>query len=213
MPDGRHVLVAAGQETTGTSDILVVDTRTGAVTKRLVAPGAPSEVAPDPTGRWIAAGGQDGLLRFFSVSTGRLLAPPQEAVGGQVYNVSVSPDGRYVATTGAPGEVRLWDTTTFRQVGPDLPSPISGGDARVRFAPDGSLVGVFSPDPPPSDQNMAEPVTAGSGHDLRHGAAIWIYPVGRAAWVKQACGTVGRQLTRDEWNTYLPELAYDPACG
>ena len=213
MPDGRHVLIAAGNLQTGVSDVLVVDASTGLVTSRIPVPGSPSEVAPDPTGRWIAAGGQDGLLRFFSVSTGKLLAPPQEAVGGQVYNVSVSPDGRYVATTGAPGEMRLWDTTTFRQVGPDLPSPISGGDARVRFAPDGSLVGVFAPDPLPTKQDMAEPVTAGAGHDLRHGPVVWVYPVGRTAWIKQACGTVGRQLTRDEWNTYLPELAYDPACG
>ena len=213
MPDGRHVLIAAGSEQTGVSDVLLVDTTTGNVVKRIAVPGNPGEVAPDPTGHWIAAAGQDGLLRFISVSTGKLLAPPQNAVDGQVYNVSVSPDGRYVATTGAPGQVRLWDTTTFREVGPDLPTPVSGGDARVRFAPDGSLVGVFSPNPPASTQDLAEPADAAAGHDLRHGPVVWVYPVGRTAWIKQACTVVGRQLTRDEWNTYLPELAYKPSCG
>src|SRR6185369_8502883 len=144
------------------------------------------------------------------LTDGHLLAPPQTAVDGQVYNVAVSPDGRYVATGGAPGQVRLWDTTTFRQVGPDLPTPLGATTSRVRFAPDGSLVAVFS-----SQDGQYAPLTPGdptAGGDLRHGPIVWVYPVGRSSWTAAACRTVGRPLSRDEWDTYLPELGYDPAC-
>ena len=107
--------------------------------------------------------------------------------------MSVSPDGRYVATSGAPGQVKLWDTSTFREVGPDLPSPQGAATARARFAPDGSLVVAYSPDNAALD--MKAPLDGTSGGDLRHGAAVWQYPVGRAAWERLACSLVGRPLT------------------
>ena len=132
------------------------------------------------------------------------------AVDGLVYNVSVSPDGRYVVTGGAPGQVRIWDTTTFREVGPTLPGPVDAGVARVRFTPDGSLVSVFTP----LDGSLVQTggLDVASGGDLRHGPVAWVYPVGRAAWSAAACRVVGRPLTRAEWNTFLPQQPYAPAC-
>ena len=159
--------------------MLLVDPRTGRVERRIAVPGDPYEMTANPAGTWLAAAGVDGYLRFISLADGHLLAPPQVAVDGIVYNVSVSPDGRYVATGGAPGQIRLWDTSTFREVGPDLPTPIEAGTARVRFAPDGSLVAVFSAfEGVPTTE---EPLDQASGADLRHGAVVWSYPIGRSA--------------------------------
>jgi hypothetical protein len=31
-------------------------------------------------------------------------------------------------------------------------------------------------------------------------------------WVRQACAVVGRDLTSDEWNQYLPDRPYRPTC-
>ena len=204
-----HVLVEDGNPDVGILGVLVIDPVTGDA-RPIALAGSPYEIATDPDGAWIAFAGQDGNLRFASLADGHLLAPPQIAVDGQVYNVSVSPDGKYVVTSGAPGQVRLWDTATFREVGPAFPSPVGAATARARFAPDGSLVVMYSPGLP--SLGLDEPVARTSGGDLGHGAVIWTYPIGREAWEAQACSRVGRTLTQDEWNTFLPGVAYDPVC-
>jgi WD40 repeat protein len=205
-----HVLLETGSIDNGVTGVLIVDPATGEG-RSIPLDGSPYEVTADPHGQWLATGGQDGKLRFVSMADGHLLAPPQIAVDGQVYNVSVSPDGRYVATSGAPGQVKLWDTSTFREVGPDLPAPQGAATARARFAPDGSLVVAYSPDNAALD--MKAPLDGTSGGDLRHGAAVWQYPVGRAAWERLACSLVGRPLTPEEWATFLPATAYRPTCA
>ena len=204
-----HVLVEDGNPDVGILGVLVIDPVTGDA-RPIALAGSPYEIATDPDGAWIAFAGQDGNLRFAGLADGHLLAPPQIAVDGQVYNVSVSPDGKYVVTSGAPGQVRLWDTATFREVGPAFPSPVGAATARARFAPDGSLVVMYSPGLP--SLGLDEPVARTSGGDLGHGAVIWTYPIGREAWEAQACSRVGRTLTQDEWNTFLPGVAYDPVC-
>ena len=117
-----QVVITAGTGVHAIAAALIVDVHTGRVLHRVPVPGDPGEIVPNPAGTWLAAAGQDGLLRFISIADGHLLGPAQEAVAGLVYNVSVSPDGRYVATGGAPGQVRLWDTSTFREIGPVLPA-------------------------------------------------------------------------------------------
>ncbi len=204
------VIIASGTAQDPVTEALVVDPRTGDVVHRLPLAGNPYEIEADPKGAWIAYAGQDGYLRFESMTDGHLLAPPQIAVDGLVYNVTVSPDGRYVVTGGAPGQVRLWDTTTFRQVGPDLPAPVDAGVARVRFTPEGSVVAVYAPFPyTPTAEGGTDDT---SGGDLRHGDVVWVFPVGRAAWTAQACAIVGRPLSHEEWSQYLPDVDYQPAC-
>jgi WD40 repeat protein/DNA-binding SARP family transcriptional activator len=204
-----HVVVGVDTAAGPVSEALLVDPRTGRVDHRVPLVGQPLEVAADPGGRWLVYAGDDGYLRFASIADGHQLAPPQIAVNGLVYNVSVSPDGRYVVTGGAPGQARLWDTTTFRQLGPDLPAPVDAAVARVRFTPDGSVVVVYAPD-------ETIPVMAGTdvtaGGDQRHGPVVWVIPIGPAVWSAQACSVVGRPLTLQEWSTYLPDVAYQPAC-
>jgi len=80
----------------------------------------------------------------------------------------------------------------------------------VSVSPDGSLVAVFAPFEGVPTTNA--PPDQASGADLRHGAVVWSYPIGRSAWAANACRIVGRSLSHEEWNTFLPELAYQPSC-
>ena len=149
-----------------------------------------SEAALDPRGRWVAIGGYDGKLRFYSQTDGHPLAPAQPASGGPVFNVSTTLDGRYVtASGGAVATVPVFDTRTFRQTGVDLPIPQPGDDAatRTRFALDGSLIVVEKRE-------------------------VHLFPIGAAAWTQRACRVVGRNLTHDEWREALPGRPYEQTC-
>jgi hypothetical protein len=39
------------------------------------------------------------------------------------------------------------------------------------------------------------------------------YPLESAAWLAEACAIVARDLTRDEWERYLPGRPYEPTCS
>jgi WD40 repeat protein len=59
-------------------------------------------------GRLVASGGEDGTVRLWEASSGRLLATLQGHTGA-VGSVALSSDGRLVASGGDDGTVRLWE--------------------------------------------------------------------------------------------------------
>jgi RNA polymerase sigma factor (sigma-70 family) len=65
-------------------------------------------------GRWLVAGGQDGVFLRWDVASGK--ADEHETPGhrGPVWCVDVSPDGRAIASGGLDGTVRLWDSASGR---------------------------------------------------------------------------------------------------
>jgi WD40 repeat protein len=187
-PDGRSILISRSLSTT-TSDLLVVDATSGAITLQVQTGAAlPLEATADPAGRYIAVAMTDGTLRILDAKDGHALAPPLPANDGYALNVSISPDGRYIATAGEPPRLTLWDTRTFRQVAIPLPLDVNTLDARTRFAPDGRLV-----------------VTSGS--------TLRAFTIDPARWVERACREAGRILTREEFEEVLPGRPYAPACA
>jgi WD40 repeat protein len=187
-PDGQSILINRRLSTIS-SELLVIDATTGAVKLRVGTGAAWAvEASEDPTGRFIALAMSDGMLQILDAKDGHLLAPPQRASDGLVFNVSISPDGRYIAAAGEPLGVSLWDTRTFRQVGEALPLDVNALDAEARFAPDGRLV-------------------VASGSTLR---AFTIDP---AAWLARACQEARRTLTQTEFEEVLPGRPYRPACA
>ena len=185
--DGHSILISRSLSTT-TSDLLIVDATSGAVTLQVQTGAAlPAEAAADPTGRYIAVAMFDGTLWILDAKDGHALAPPLQANDGSVHNVSISPDGRYIATAGEPPRLTLWDTRTFRQVAVPLPLDVNALDSRARFAPDGRLL-------------------------VTSGAVLRAFTIDPAQWLARACREAGRTLTREEFEEVLPGRPYVPAC-
>jgi WD40 repeat protein len=138
-----------------------------------------------PHGHLLATGDDSGAVFLWDERTGRPVGPPLSAHSA-VLRLAFSPDGTILATSNADGKLRLWDLASRRLIG----APLDGGGGTTLFLPDGStLVGV-----------------------ARDGTGM-AWPVDAAAWKAQACRVARRDLTPDEWQTYLPARPYRSVCG
>jgi WD40 repeat protein len=111
-PDGRHVAAAETLFPSGKGAILLLDTRSFALTRTLAELPAveASAVAFSPDGSRVAFGGFDGTAGLVSVETGQTLA---SYVGqtAAINQVAFSPDGRLVATASTDGTALVWRAT------------------------------------------------------------------------------------------------------
>ena len=108
---------------------------------------------------------------------------------GRVGGVAFSPDGRFAATTGTDGTTRVFDVADGHEV------------ARVNQL---SIDFVFSPD---SRTLMTLVGTDRSNVDELSNTSLVVSDL-----VAQACATVTRNLTREEWERYLPGEPYRATC-
>lgn len=111
-------------------------------------------LAVSSDGRWLAAGGNDNLIRLWEVSTAyrsgqehypepRLLrghdGQPDAAGFGKfralIWQVAFSPDGRWLASAGGDGALRLWDAAGGGQLASAAAHP--NGAACLAFHPRG----------------------------------------------------------------------------
>jgi RNA polymerase sigma factor (sigma-70 family) len=101
-------------------------------------------------GRWLVAGGQDGVFQRWDVASGK--ADEHEAVGhrGPVWCADVSPDGRLIASGGLDGTVRLWDAASAKALEtyrPDWQTPRGlSYVSRVAFVLGGRAVAIGGAD-------------------------------------------------------------------
>jgi WD40 repeat protein len=98
-------------------------------------------------------------------------------------SLEFSPDGRYLANLGA-----LWDVATGTPIGPDLTAGLPA--SMMDLSSDGHHLLV----------------TTADGRGL-------IWDVDPESWSQRACALANRTLTRDEWETFLPDRPYQPACA
>jgi hypothetical protein len=96
-----------------------------------------------------------------------------------------------LATSGI-GSAELWDAGSAKQIGAPLAGPVQkAGDA-----------GVAAFDP--------------TGHTLAtafQDGTVLLWDVDPTSWRKRACALAGRDLTRQEWEDFLPDRPYQPPCG
>ncbi|TML15436.1 MAG: WD40 repeat domain-containing protein [Actinobacteria bacterium] len=102
--------------------------------------------------------------------------------------MTFNPSGTEVITTSSDGKLRLWDLASRKLVGAPLPGTDSGGWGT--FFPDGKqVIAVF-----------------GSGTGV-------VWDVDPAAWKAHACRIAHRNLTRTEWQDFLPQRGYRAVCA
>jgi WD40 repeat protein/DNA-binding SARP family transcriptional activator/energy-coupling factor transporter ATP-binding protein EcfA2 len=146
-----------------------------------------TSVRYSPGGRLVAVGtGQKGDVVFFDAATGRRAGAPLRASAGYVTAVSFAPDSRTVATSGTDSTTRLWDVTARKQIGTEFRGRRW---AASTFFADGRRLLVAD--------------ASGTG-------VVW--DVAPDDLARRACAIAGRNLTRDEWQTFLPKRPYAPTC-
>lgn len=144
-PDGR--LLATSQK----HEVLIIDTGSGTVRRRLVGHTEHVAVAAfSPDGTILATGGagynpEDGEVLLWDLMSGLVLDTPTQMAQRSVYSLAFSPDGKRLVIGDQSGRLDIFETGTWR-----LESSVtktSWGLRSLCFSPDGRrLVGTSGPD-------------------------------------------------------------------
>ncbi|MDX3636331.1 hypothetical protein PV728_40135 [Streptomyces europaeiscabiei] len=207
--DRRRTRVATGPGLAGTrmdlspdTEMIVGDNRvfrrsTGrSVALDLVQGDHTSAVAFSPDGSRVAAGDRTGRVALWDGDLRRrvgvlrnVFPAPLGDTPEAVSALAFSPDGQTLAVGGDAGTIQLWDTTTQQPLGDPLPSP---GEPIASLA--------FSPD-------NATLYTGGGNVPLHR------HPVDPTRAIAHVCARAGNEdLTRSEWDTYVPDAPYRRVC-
>jgi DNA-binding SARP family transcriptional activator/tRNA A-37 threonylcarbamoyl transferase component Bud32/WD40 repeat protein len=130
-----------------------------------------------------------GELVHYDLDT---LAPIRSFGGsrGAIQELYGTTDGSMIATRGGDGNVSLFDVATGARIGPALTA-----------TPDDQLLMSLAVD--------GTALTYGGGLH----SAIKVVDLAPDAWIEASCRVAGRNLTAEEWATYIGELArYTPTC-
>jgi WD40 repeat protein/class 3 adenylate cyclase len=171
----------------------VVDPASGTVESKMRVGGGiyTFGAAFSPDGTKLATTDWNGTLDLWNPRTGARLATIADPDQGVGQSVAWSPDGQTIALTDESDTLRLFDVASRREIGPPF-QLVAGQPNRNPYA-------VYSPD------GTKVVVSDDTGR-------TWVVPVTLRAWEAAACRIANRNLTRAEWNEFLPGRTYQPFC-
>jgi WD40 repeat protein len=137
----------------------------------------------------LATGGQQGQIAVFDVASGRLLHSADRVHNEVLTQAEWLPDGRTVVTTGLDRMISLYDAQR--------------GLVRVAMPASADLGGGYTYLISVSATDIAALSGAQPGRR---------YSLDPERWLDYACLVAGRDLTKDEWASYLEELPYRRTC-
>jgi DNA-binding SARP family transcriptional activator/WD40 repeat protein len=187
-PDGRFLAMAAVNST----DIEILDAETFEVRHRIKL-GVDDSVwalSFSRDGRRLAGGGEKGNLYVADTKTWEAREPVL-VHNRHLLQVEWLGDDRTVISTAADGKVVLFDADRGVVRTRSLPASVDGAEGYGHLVPD------------PEDEIVVL-------NDQRVGLS---YPVDPAVWLRDACAVAGRDLTRAEWDRYLPGQEYQTTCS
>jgi len=209
------------------------DTATGALVLRMQLP--LSDGGLQPKVGWLAMGNDrrriylvgEGLVEFDG-TTGQIAAHnPDLAIG----NVGVSPEGVVVATS-VDGTIGIYDPTSLAKAS-SLPGA-RGYIQNLLFSADGTTLIGAGNDGSVSVYDLVTRTRIGDAIDVDrvngswtalradgsvlaietpHDDGVELWDLDPTRWLAAACVIAGRNLTHEEWATYIGDLAsYAPTC-
>jgi WD40 repeat protein/DNA-binding SARP family transcriptional activator len=188
-------------------------------------------IAFSPDGSMLASGIDDGTVLLTRAPDGTVLHKLSVTEGPGVTALAFSPDGKTLATAAVNGKVRLWDprpgaarrtwvaqtgpvmSTVFSRDGTVLATSDAGGAAALWDAGSGKQIGAPLIGP---SQQLGMAAFDATGHTLAtafQDGTVLLWDVDPRSWLERACAVAGRDLTRQEWQDFLPDRPYHPPCG
>lgn len=228
-PDGRSLASAVELS----KSVSLWDVATGQLRRKLVPTEGDDDVATlhfNRDGRMLVSGG-GSTIRFWDPAAAVEIREPIQTES--VSRIAISPDDRTVVSSSgfAPPFVVMWDLKTSRKYG--LDTGASDGDNAVAFSPDGRLLAYTSGearlnivlwdlasrkhvaviDAPATVLSMAFTPDAKQLVTGLSSGRVAVWDVDIENWPKRACEIANRNLTREEWRTFVgDELPYVPLC-
>jgi hypothetical protein len=183
-PDGEYLATASGE-----TGVQVWEASNGEEAAHMEPEGAVTTVAYSPDGQYLATGSNDSVARVWDVSSGEEESTMLHL--GTVTAVAYSPDGKYLATASKDKTARVWEVRTGEAV------------AGVRLErPQEQVLDVeFSPDA----KYLARTENDGT-------VQTWKWTWLPRDLIVKACSQLSRNLTREEWQLYLPAEPYRNTC-
>jgi len=223
-PNGNLVATASNDNTAR-----VMEAATGREVARLVHQGPVTAVVFSPDSKWVATASKDNTARVMDASSGKEVARLTHQ--GPVLAIAFSPDGMRLATGSEDNAARILELETRKEV---PPLAHQGPVTWVAFSQDNKKLATGSED------NIARVMDAETGTELvRHrmtGRAMLVSIVGVSTLlvaafpsenevelsrieldpvklIDDACSRLPRNLTREEWDRYLPGEPYRATCS
>ena len=136
-----------------------------------------------PDNKFLAAWGYDNSSRVWKVSSSNELA---EMTHEDVVNAATfSPNGKFLATASRDNTARIWEVNT----GKEVTRIIHEDDVEnLAFSPNGQFLVT-------SSNNIVR---------------VWIWR--STDLIKEACSRLTRNLTLEEWQSYIGDEPYRPTC-
>jgi WD40 repeat protein len=147
----------------------------------------PAGVAFSPGGKLMASSTRDHSVTLWDFKSGQAILPVLFGHTHRVASLAFSRDGRILASGGADGDIRLWDVDTHELLG-TFQTPQQEVKA-IAFSPDGGTLA-----------------------SVEHDDSIIFWNVAPDGWISEACRVSNRNLTPQEWNTYIGSRPYKKTC-
>jgi WD40 repeat protein len=192
-PDGKTL--ASCTEVDGDKQVVLWDVQEAKVIATLESGrGAKSLAFFTPDGQRLLTAGGDGVRVWDSGELEVLAEPASNALDPPIIgSAALSPEGDLLASQLTHMSIAFWDTNS----GQLLTDPIAiydndssdpGINLHLAYSPDGSQIAIAD------DQ----------------GLFLWDMRIER--WIEAACHMANRNLTREEWRTYMGSIPYQEIC-
>jgi WD40 repeat protein len=188
-------------------------------------------LAFDPTGQWIAIGISNGVIDVRSLANGDSYTI-NHAHAGFIWDLDFSPDGNQLASASDDGTIQLWSIPDFASI--TRLEGHSGGVKAIDFSPNGQLLASggsdgeirlwqvneleFEPTILRINRPHGEILTVAfgpKGEQLAFGDTqghIDLQSINTKMLAEQVCSMVWRNLSKVEWDRYIPNTEYECTC-